>query len=130
MSRFDDRRRYDDDPYDDDRFRMESPPHSAPGVASFIAAILAGLLAFGAIFIAAIHADEIEFEVQQKTGVGVSFILLFLGSMATVLVGVVLGIVGCVQPHRKKIFAILGLVFNLLIVLGMCGLMLIGLAAG
>ncbi|MFO0865837.1 MAG: hypothetical protein U0744_14495 [Gemmataceae bacterium] len=130
MSRFEERRRYDeDDPYDDDRLRRDSLPHSAPGIASFIAAILAGLLAFGMILLAAANADNIEFEIERKSGIGVAFIFLLLGSGATMLVGVILGIVGCVQPHRKKIFAILGLVFNLLIVLAVCGLMLIGLAA-
>ncbi|MBX9677454.1 MAG: hypothetical protein K2X38_01735 [Gemmataceae bacterium] len=131
MSRFDDRRsHYDDDPYEDDRLRLETLPHSAPGIASLIAAILAGLLAFGLIAIAAVHGNDIEFEIERKSGAGVGFIFLFLGSGATVLVGIVLGIVGCVQAHRRKIFAILGLVLNLMIVLGMCGLMAIGFAAG
>jgi hypothetical protein len=45
------------------------------------------------------------------------------------LLGLILGIIGCCQKDRKRVFAVIGTVLNGLILFGLCGLMSIGLAA-
>ena len=52
----------------------------------------------------------------------------FLGicSMVISLVGVGLGIAGVVQKVQSKVFPIIGLVLSALVLLGMCGIMLLG----
>jgi len=50
---------------------------------------------------------------------------LMLSSLAS-LVGVGLGVAGLKQINRKKVFSILGLVFNLMIIAGMIMLIVIG----
>ena len=55
------------------------------------------------------------------------FIIAFL-LLALIALG--LGIGGLVQKERKKVFAILGIVFSALTILGTLSLMVIGLIAG
>ena len=54
----------------------------------------------------------------------------FLTCLGAALIGLVLGIVGSIQPHRGILCAILGAVFNALILLGVSGLICAGLAIG
>jgi hypothetical protein len=46
------------------------------------------------------------------------------------VIGVVLGVVGSMQPDRAALCGILGSVFNLLILSGTAGLICLGLALG
>ena len=52
---------------------------------------------------------------------------LGIGAFLLSLISVVLGIVGLFQKDRKRLFAILGTVFSLLIMAGFLGLMAIGI---
>jgi hypothetical protein len=56
--------------------------------------------------------------------------LLLLGGLFLALVGAILGVVGLFDPNRKKLFAILGLIFNGLILGLVLLLLVIGLAMG
>jgi hypothetical protein len=44
------------------------------------------------------------------------------------LIGILLGIAGFVEKNRKRVFSVLGLVLNTVIILGLCALIAIGLA--
>ena len=56
--------------------------------------------------------------------------LLFFFSLLLAVVGAVLGIVGCVIRNRRRVFAVLGLVFNALLIVGTIALFVISLALG
>jgi hypothetical protein len=50
--------------------------------------------------------------------------------MVLAVIGLGLGIAGIAQANRNKLFAILGIVFNGVVVLVVCGLLGLGLAIG
>jgi hypothetical protein len=103
------------DQYDYDLGPMK---HSGLGIASFMLAIGAGLMmAVLVVFAAAIdasHPGALDADAPSGKALvgGVCFALLLA------LAGVGLGIAGVSQTKRKTVFAIIGLVFNGLIVLG------------
>jgi hypothetical protein len=126
--------RYPDEYDDDDRNLFQgraSPPHSGVGVASFILSMLCGV----GVFLLIVMAVIIE---QSDPGVlmderSPQAMLLGLGVLACgtgSLVGVILGIVGLSQSSRKTLFAVLGMVFNAMVLLGLALLCLIGLNDG
>jgi len=98
--------------------------HSRMGIASFIIALAQGFLTLLVIIFAGIltmsgpqHENEAGFAVLG---------LFIIGGIFTHLVGVGLGIAGMVQKNRKKVFSILGFVFNITVILFVILLMLIG----
>ena len=101
--------------------------HSGFGVASFIISILAGVLMFLVFLIGTIMQlstpGGMDKQSIQAMLVGLSIIaLLFID-----IVAVVLGIAGLFQKKRKKLFAILGIVFSSATVISMIALIIIGL---
>src|SRR3954454_509230 len=89
-------------------------PHSGPGVASFVISILAGfaiigVFAFGAVY-AANNPGEIDEDHPPPEVVLIG--ACFLAGLVMDLAALVLGVIGVAQSNRKKIFAILGLVFS------------------
>jgi hypothetical protein len=118
---------YQDDRYDDydGRWRMPgSLPHSGPGVASFIISILTVIGAILAVIVIA----SVGRKVKPEEPLAILNGLLILGNMFLNLIGVVLGIVGTVQANRNKVFAIIGLCLNGVMLLGCGMIMCIGLA--
>ena len=72
---------------------------------------------------------EIEEESYYRT-LAVVAILVGLGIFGVLglnFLGLGLGVAGIVQPDRSRVVAILGLVFNALVILGLCGLMALGM---
>ncbi|HZN68246.1 MAG TPA: DUF3824 domain-containing protein [Tepidisphaeraceae bacterium] len=105
--------------------------HSGVGIASFVMSLLAGLGIFvlfawaGYLQINDPAAVENEDD-PRMMALGFGFVVcIFL-----VLVGIGLGIGGVLQGDKKKLFGILGLTFNGLIVLVTVGLIVLGLAVG
>lgn len=118
--------RYDDDYYDLPPLSRE-PSHSGIGIASFLIAIASGISMFIIFAIAAVlQMDGPGLDQGSETLIGCGVLLAMFGS----LIGAGLGIGGCFQSNRKTIFAILGLVFNGMILLGIGLLMVIGIAMG
>lgn len=109
---------------------MEVQKHSGLGVASFIISVVTGVLLFLLIVIAgAIEASTpggMDEESATAVVIGL-FVILFLCVM---LVALGLGVAGLLQKERKKIFAILGVVFSVFFFVVTLLLMLIGLAMG
>lgn len=104
----------------------EPQKHSGVGIASFIIGMVVGGVQLVLVVVAAamVMGGASE-DSPQMMVVGCSFLV----GMAANLVGIVLGIVGAVQKNRKKVFSILGLTINALVLLGLLGLMVIGLVA-
>lgn len=111
--------------------------HSGPGIASFIIGLISILLAIVGFAVTLVGLAEYSTEggviVMPGPDEVAGNIPLVIGSMIFILslllsvVGVVLGIVGCVIRNRRRVFAILGLVFNAILLAGTSALFVIGL---
>ncbi|GGG26163.1 hypothetical protein [Paenibacillus abyssi] len=113
---------------------------SGLGIASFIIGIISilGIIAF-ALTAAAGVSDlvntngTIDIEdpeaIEMSTALIVSGIMMFV-TLALSFVGLILGIIGLVMKNRRKVFAIIGVVLNGLLVFGFGALIIIGIAMG
>lgn len=112
-------------------------PHSGLGIASFIISIVGFCVGFMLVIAAALlvmgisdssmmTSDEMVDEAPGLIIVG----LLLISVLIMNFVGLILGIVSLVQSNRKKIFPILGTVFNSLTFIGLFGLIVIGNLTG
>lgn len=119
---------YYDEPWSDepDR-RSEHWKHSGFGIASFVVALLTGLAMFLMLALAGYLEVTTPGGVDEESSEAMLVGLLILFCLLAALVGAALGIAGLVQARRQKMFAVLGLIFNVLIVLGVLGIMVIGL---
>jgi hypothetical protein len=111
---------------------MPPPPapglkkHSPIGIASLAVgavSLIAVCVVFG-LSLASQDTTSANYE-TMTTAVGIIAICAIVMS----LVGVGLGIAGIVQKAQSKVFAILGLCLSALVLIGLCGIMLIGFAA-
>ncbi len=107
--------------------------HSKIGIASFVISLVAALifclaflLAFGYGF--SMAAQNPSFQVDQGSPFILTLGLLMCASPFLSMVGLGLGIGAVVQKADKKLFGIIGLAGNLLIILAFCVLAAIGLA--
>jgi hypothetical protein len=111
----------------------ETQKHSRLGIASFVIGLvsliifcLAVVLAFG--YGVSIASSSPSVQSLEASPTILAFGLMMLISPFLGLVGAVLGFVAVFQKDKKKLFGILGIVVNLLIVLAFCALLVIGLA--
>jgi small-conductance mechanosensitive channel len=111
----------------------ETQKHSRLGIASFVIGLvsliifcLAVVLAFG--YGVSIASSTPSVQSLESSPTILVFGLMMLVSPFLGLVGAVLGFVAVFQKDKKKLFGILGIVVNLLIVLAFCALLVIGLA--
>ena len=112
------------------------PKHSGIGIASFVIGLISILTVIISILVMVVGlADYVtpdglvipdEEEVTANTTVLASA-FLYLFSLLLSILGVVLGIVGCVIRNRRRVFAILGLVFNAFVALGTIVVFVVGL---
>ena len=107
----------------------EPPPmrHSGFGIASFVIAIGAGLLEFALVVAAGVVEASTPGGMDENSPVAILLGLGLFGGLFAAFVGVVFGIAGVCQSDRRKVFAVLGLVFCSAVLLGVLGLMVIGL---
>ena len=125
----------DDFDYDDgerdyrDSYAIAAQPHSGMGIASCIIGGLALVFSLVLVIVAGImemsQPGGFDEESPQAMIIG---LLLFL-NIGAALVGGVLGIVGAATPRRNKLFAGIGIGLNVLVFLGLVGLVILGLAA-
>lgn len=104
--------------------------HTGVGIASFILSLISGFMLLVLVVIAGVmeasSPEGMDEESMEAIAVGLGLIGFMFGSF----LAFVLGIVGLFQSRRKKLFAILGMLFGGLTLFGVLGLMAIGLAAG
>jgi hypothetical protein len=106
------------------------PQSSGVGTASFVIGLIAGLMVIGLIVAAALMtAQSPTRRLDEKSSEAMTLGCALLVGLGANVLGVILALVNFSQKDRKKLFGILGLVFNggLLLIVGI--LMLIGLAA-
>ena len=106
------------------------PRHSGIGIASFILSLAMGALLFLLLIVAGVMESSSPGGIDEESPEAVGLGLLLIGSFIAQLVAAGLAIGGLCQRDRKKIFAVLGLVFSLLAVFGLTGIVLLGLAMG
>ncbi len=103
--------------------------HSGFGITSFVLAIGTVLADFIVILVAGIagsQAGGMPDDSPIAIGVGLFiFLMLFVN-----LIGIALGAVGLFQSNAKKVFPILGILFNLVVPAGMVALIIFGLMVG
>jgi hypothetical protein len=103
--------------------------HSALGIASFVISLISIASFFIIVIFAAVLATQnpgILTTGEPSDSITIVIGLLVLLSLFLSLIGVGLGIAGVLIKNRKKIFAILGLIFNIIFITCMIGLMIIG----
>lgn len=107
----------------------ELTPHSGLGIASFILGMLSGGIVLVTLIVTAVMqagGDTFDEESPHTIIVG----LVIIGAILLSLLGFALGLAGTLTGGRRKLFAILGLIFSILVGVGTLGLILIGLAIG
>ena len=141
MPRDDDYDRYDDDDdYGDIHIgrrrrsaRDDFGPKPQSGV-GIISVCLAGLVFFGYLLTigmaAAFEAHNNNAPRRDDDPLEMLLGLGLIGSGCLNLAGVVLGFVGCFQSDRGILWAILGAVFNTILLFGMIAIVCAGLAMG
>lgn len=105
---------------------IEAKKHSGFGITSFVIAIGTVLADFIVILVAGIAGSQpggMGEDSPIAVGVGLFiFLMLFVN-----LIGIALGAVGLFQANAKKVFPILGILFNLVVPAGMVALIIFGL---
>lgn len=101
--------------------------HSGMGIASFIMSLLLGPGLFLLVIIAGVLQASTPGGIDNTSPAAVFLGLIMLFTAGLTLIGIGLGIAGVVQKKRKKIFAVLGLIFNSVVVLAFLLLMIVGL---
>lgn len=105
--------------------------HSGPGIASFVLSMVSllgyivSVALIGALISPILNVDSntvTNENMVQKLGVAVLVVILFI---LMNVIGLILGIVGVSLKNRKKIFAILGLILNGVILLSIASFFVI-----
>lgn len=116
--------------------------HSRMGIASFIIAILTTVLivvlfiiagVIGASVFSGADPGSIDPQSIQDSPAFAGLALVGIGFIVGIglfLVGLVLGLIGIFQRRRKRLFAVLGTIFNGLAVLAVVAVVVIGLVVG
>jgi hypothetical protein len=102
-------------------------PQSGFGIASFVVSILGCLSIFFSIVLAVILGSANPEGVKDNSIEAIVLGLAMLGSMAMLIIALVLGVVGIMSRNRSKVFAILGSTFSGLALAGALGLIILGL---
>ena len=109
-------------------YPYQEPKHSGMGMASLAIGVIVGIMEMALVVIAGVMSAKAGPRgMDEKAPATIALGLLLLGGLLLALLGAALGVAGCLQPNRKRLFAILGLSINGLILLIVVGLMLIGL---
>lgn len=104
--------------------------HSGFGIASFIISLVIGAGEFVMLIIAGVMEATTPGGIDDKSASAIILGLLLIGGLLINLAGAAFGIVGLLARDRKKVLAIIGLIFNLIVIIGMVGIMALGLLMG
>ena len=109
-----------------DRQLQPSPKHSGLGIASFVISLAMAFFLFLIVLAAAVIATVTRGDMPDTSPAAVIVGLVAVLGLFGCVVGIGLGIAGMFQKNRKKVFSILGLIINGLIVLGVFALIVVG----
>ncbi|MGN5518756.1 hypothetical protein VF673_07705 [Halopseudomonas sp. Lyrl_26] len=104
--------------------------HSGVGIASFVTSIVAGVLIFLLVIIAGVLEVSTPGGMDEESIAAVLIGLFLFAFLGAELLALGLGIGGLIQKDRKKIFAILGVVFSATALLITLFILFLGLAMG
>jgi mannose/fructose/N-acetylgalactosamine-specific phosphotransferase system component IIC len=114
----------------DDPSSYEKGGHSGFGIASFVIACLAGMFELAVIVYAGLLQTTTPGGMDENSPQVIVIGLAAIGGMALDLLAIGLGVAGLFQRGRSKTFAVLGVVLGTVILLGMIGLIVLGIAMG
>ncbi len=100
--------------------------HSKLGIASFIMSIVIGILVLATIATAGVMQVSTPGGMDENAPETILIGLAIIGLLGLDLVAIALGFAGIFQKDCKKVFAILGLIFSMGVIIGTIGLMIIG----
>jgi hypothetical protein len=123
----------DDYDYDDiklDRHEHGPKSQSGIGITSLLISVVVGALLVVLIVVATLIAVGQNGQVNDQDPLAVVVGLGILFGLGGALVGLVLGVVGSLQSDRKILCAVLGAIFNTLILVGVIGLICTGVMLG
>ena len=106
---------------------QESRKHSGLGIASFILAIFAGFTAFALVVTAGVLEASTPGGIDDESPVAIIIGLSLFAIIGVNLLGIALGVAGIFQPNRYRTFAVLGILFNLMLIMAFLLLVVIGL---
>lgn len=107
----------------------ETLKQSGLGIASFAIGLAAGVLEFLCIVGAGALEVSTPGGIDKNSPVVVMIGLAILAGFPVALFGIGLGIAGLFQ-RRKKVFSVLGIVMNILVILGVALILVVGTMAG
>jgi hypothetical protein len=102
--------------------------HSGFGIASFIITLAVGALEFVLIAIAGILEATTPGGIDENSPIAMLLGLVMIGGLLVNLLGMIFGVVGLFQRERKKVFALLGVLFGCLVFVGLLFVIIIGVA--
>src|SRR5262249_41312680 len=112
-----------DDEYEEPAYRpRRALGHSGLGIVSLAIALVVGAAEIVLLVIAGILESQIPGGIDENSPEAIILGLLLIGGMVVSLVGGVLAAVALAQGMRSKVFPILGLALNAMIILGMIGI--------
>ena len=118
------------------RSRNEPPPagpfrQSGLGITSLVISILVAIALFAAfIGITIMVVDQGGQQPNDNDPRVMTVGFVFLAGIGIALIGLILGILGTMQPNTSPICAIVGIIFNGLILLAVGGMICMGIAIG
>lgn len=102
--------------------------HGGLGIASFILSLISGVMLLILVVIAGVMESSSPDGLDEESNEAIVLSLSLIGFLFGSFVAALLGFIGLFQSRRKKLFAIMGMLFGGLTCFGVFGLMLIGLA--
>lgn len=110
-------------------YHVPEKPHSGMGIASVIISVLVGLGTLVLLVVAGVMSAQAPGgQMDEKSPEAIALGCSILGAVVICVVGLILGFAGIAQQDRKKVFGVLGVIFNGGIVLLIVGIILLGLA--
>jgi hypothetical protein len=103
--------------------------HSGLGIASFVISIIASLIVFVLVVMAGVMTVRAGGQMDEESPEAVIVGCSILAGCMLYFIGIGLAIGGLCQRNRHKVFPVLGLVLNIIFLLGIAGLMVIGILA-
>ncbi|MEK7780924.1 MAG: hypothetical protein AAB370_05430 [Verrucomicrobiota bacterium] len=102
------------------------PKHSGWGITSFSISLLVGFLIFVTLIVAGVMQARTPEGMDENSPVTIFIGLAIIGLLLLDLLAIGFGVVGLLQRNTKKVFAILGIVFAALTLLGTIALIIFG----
>lgn len=100
---------------------------SGLGIASFVLAIVAGVTALALVVIAGVMEASSPGGMDEESPQAIIVGLGIFGVLGLSMLGVGLGVGGLVQADRSRAFGAIGLILNILVILGLGGIMVVGM---